>query len=233
MNGDATGKTAPHVGRAKVSVASISLNPTVHVPLCETENRAQRSNVTSFPLRPKPLVSAPRKMPRERQPRCYVTVGRTNAAAWDRFSRRRKPICHRSRCKNDHSSDVHFDRPELMAEALIGTRVLYNTYWVQFNRGDVTHERAVANTIALFRAAGSEREFVEQSGNTTPRAKSSVAPILPGGWAAQQRCPALMLLMLRLKHHERPNDRHAGRRHNGPGKARKPVQGSLLPRHPE
>ena len=47
----------------------------------------------------------------------------------------------------------HFDRPELMAEALIGTRVLYNTYWVRFNRGDVTHDRAVANTIALFRAA--------------------------------------------------------------------------------
>lgn len=40
-----------------------------------------------------------------------------------------------------------------MAEALIGTRVLYNTYWVRFNRGDVTHDRAVANTIALFRAA--------------------------------------------------------------------------------
>ena len=60
--------------------------------------------------------------------------------------------------QNPFGTDVrafpfHFDRPELMAEALIGTRVLYNTYWVRFDRGDVTHDRAVANTVALFRAA--------------------------------------------------------------------------------
>lgn len=46
-----------------------------------------------------------------------------------------------------------FDSPELMAEALAGVRVLYNTYWVRFDRGDTTHQRAVANTIALIKAA--------------------------------------------------------------------------------
>jgi uncharacterized protein YbjT (DUF2867 family) len=46
-----------------------------------------------------------------------------------------------------------FSRPERMAEALAGTRVLYNTYWVRFDRGGETHDRAVANTIALLRAA--------------------------------------------------------------------------------
>jgi NADH dehydrogenase len=46
-----------------------------------------------------------------------------------------------------------FDDPEAMASSLAGVRVLYNTYWVRFNRGTTTHEQAVANTRALIRAA--------------------------------------------------------------------------------
>ncbi len=46
-----------------------------------------------------------------------------------------------------------FDNPEAMAESIAGARVLYNTYWVRFDRGGATHERAVANTAALLRAA--------------------------------------------------------------------------------
>ncbi len=46
-----------------------------------------------------------------------------------------------------------FDAPEAMAESLAGVRVLYNTYWIRFGRGQATHERAVANTRALIRAA--------------------------------------------------------------------------------
>ena len=46
-----------------------------------------------------------------------------------------------------------FDDPQAMAESLAGVRVLYNTYWVRFDRRDITHERAVANTRALIRAA--------------------------------------------------------------------------------
>lgn len=46
-----------------------------------------------------------------------------------------------------------FDDPARMAESLAGVRVLYNTYWVRFDRGDSTHARAVANTRALIRAA--------------------------------------------------------------------------------
>ena len=40
-----------------------------------------------------------------------------------------------------------------MAASIKGARVLYNTYWVRFDRGDTTHERAVKNTIALIQAA--------------------------------------------------------------------------------
>ncbi len=36
---------------------------------------------------------------------------------------------------------------------MAGARVLYNTYWIRFAHGDMTFERAVANSKALFAAA--------------------------------------------------------------------------------
>jgi NADH dehydrogenase len=53
-----------------------------------------------------------------------------------------------------------FEDPEAMAKSLTGVRVLYNTYWIRFDRGAATHERAIAHTRALFRAA--ERAGVER-----------------------------------------------------------------------
>jgi len=47
----------------------------------------------------------------------------------------------------------NFDNPEVMAASLTGARVLYNTYWVRFDRGHTTHDRALKNTTALIRAA--------------------------------------------------------------------------------
>jgi uncharacterized protein YbjT (DUF2867 family) len=44
------------------------------------------------------------------------------------------------------------DRPALVA-SLRGVDVLYNTYWIRFERGDVTFERAVRNTRHLVEAA--------------------------------------------------------------------------------
>lgn len=51
-----------------------------------------------------------------------------------------------------------FAHPESMAEALAGTEVLYNTYWVRFNRkdpktGQPDHAEALQNSLALFQAA--------------------------------------------------------------------------------
>lgn len=40
-----------------------------------------------------------------------------------------------------------------LARSLRGAETLYNTYWLRFARGDETFERAVANTLALLRAA--------------------------------------------------------------------------------
>jgi NADH dehydrogenase len=51
------------------------------------------------------------------------------------------------------AAPYRFDDPAAMAEAMAGARILYNTYWVRFDRGSATHERAEANTIALIRAA--------------------------------------------------------------------------------
>jgi NADH dehydrogenase len=68
-----------------------------------------------------------------------------------------------------------FDDPAAMAESIRGTRVLYNTYWVRFDRRDTTHERAVKNTIALIRAAqmaGVER--IVHIGITNPSADSGL-----------------------------------------------------------
>ncbi len=46
-----------------------------------------------------------------------------------------------------------FDDRRQLAEHLRGTTTLYNTYWVRFPHGDVTFERAVANSETLIGAA--------------------------------------------------------------------------------
>ena len=49
------------------------------------------------------------------------------------------------------TAPLRFD--ERLVESLRGADILYNTYWVRFERGPVTFARAVANSAALFRAA--------------------------------------------------------------------------------
>ena len=47
----------------------------------------------------------------------------------------------------------NFDKPELLAESLRGAATLYNTYWVRFPHGVITHDLAVENTKTLIDAA--------------------------------------------------------------------------------
>jgi NADH dehydrogenase len=47
----------------------------------------------------------------------------------------------------------NFDRYDDLVRSLEGVSVFYNTYWVRFNHGSFTHEKAVENTLTLFRAA--------------------------------------------------------------------------------
>ncbi|MBI3006183.1 MAG: NAD-dependent epimerase/dehydratase family protein [Ignavibacteriales bacterium] len=53
-----------------------------------------------------------------------------------------------------------FDKPELLTSYLRGARVLYNTYWIRFEYGNLTFQKAVENTrilMACARAAGIEK----------------------------------------------------------------------------
>lgn len=46
-----------------------------------------------------------------------------------------------------------FDDPAALVRSLRGARTLFNTYWVRFDHGDSSFEKAVRNTETLFRCA--------------------------------------------------------------------------------
>jgi len=48
---------------------------------------------------------------------------------------------------------LNFDDPVGLAKSLEGVTTLYNTYWIRFPYGDMTHEKAVENSARLFTAA--------------------------------------------------------------------------------
>jgi uncharacterized protein YbjT (DUF2867 family) len=48
---------------------------------------------------------------------------------------------------------LQFADERLLVESLRGARTLYNTYWIRFEHGGSTFDRAVENTRTLFRAA--------------------------------------------------------------------------------
>jgi len=48
---------------------------------------------------------------------------------------------------------LDFENPSRLVESLRGAKVLYNTYWVRFNRAGFGHAVAVENTLKLLRAA--------------------------------------------------------------------------------
>ena len=47
----------------------------------------------------------------------------------------------------------NFDQPDKLTDSLRGVSVLYNTYWVRFSHGGISHARAVTNSLNLFSAA--------------------------------------------------------------------------------
>ena len=52
---------------------------------------------------------------------------------------------------------LSFDDAAALASSLRGARVLYNTYWIRFERGTATFDKAVENTKKLIRAAEDAR----------------------------------------------------------------------------
>ena len=51
------------------------------------------------------------------------------------------------------AAPLNFDRPADLAADMEGAATLYNTYWIRFERGALTFDRAVENCRTLFRAA--------------------------------------------------------------------------------
>ena len=47
----------------------------------------------------------------------------------------------------------NFDKPDELTKTLADVTVLYNTYWIRFPHGDMTFDKAIANSKALIRAA--------------------------------------------------------------------------------
>lgn len=47
----------------------------------------------------------------------------------------------------------NFNNPEQLVESLRGASILYNTYWIRFERGDLTFDKAVENSRILIKAA--------------------------------------------------------------------------------
>ena len=63
---------------------------------------------------------------------------------------------HPGRAPAGTQIDVHpldFTDPDALRRSLQGAHSLYNTYWVRFPHGGMTHETAVANIRVLFQAA--------------------------------------------------------------------------------
>ena len=48
---------------------------------------------------------------------------------------------------------LDFTNTRQLTESMRGARVLYNTYWIRFSYGGLSHEQAIDNTKALIRAA--------------------------------------------------------------------------------
>jgi uncharacterized protein YbjT (DUF2867 family) len=78
------------------------------------------------------------------------------------------------------SAPFNFDDPDALRKSLEGVDTLYNTYWIRFAHGDMTFEKAVANSAALISAAkdAGVRRIVHVS--ITNPAESSPLPYFSG-----------------------------------------------------
>lgn len=79
-----------------------------------------------------------------------------------------------------HVVPFNFDNPGELTKSLQGATTLINTYWVRFAYGQVTYDRAVANTRILIKAAvdAGVRRFVHVS--ITNASESSPLPYFKG-----------------------------------------------------
>jgi uncharacterized protein YbjT (DUF2867 family) len=85
---------------------------------------------------------------------------------------------------------LQFADPAALEDSLRGARVLYNTYWIRFERGESTFARAVANTRVLFRAAASAGVEHVVHVSVTNAAEDSPFPYFRGKAALERELAA-------------------------------------------
>ena len=102
------------------------------------------------------------------------------------------------------TAPLDFRSPPALADSMRGATVLYNTYWVRFAYGEISHERAVENSRILVRAAehaGLERIVHLSVTNPSPdsrlsyfRGKAAVEEIIRScsRSVAEAECSALL-----------------------------------------
>lgn len=73
------------------------------------------------------------------------------------------------------TAPLNWEDEEALAESMRGCRALVNTYWVRFDHGAFSHERAIANTKVLFRAA--RRAGVERIVHTSITHPDATSPL--------------------------------------------------------
>ena len=84
---------------------------------------------------------------------------------------------------------LQFADPDALADAMSGASVLYNTYWIRFERGESTFARAVEDTRVLFGAAA--RTGVERVVHVSVANASDASPFVYfRGKAALERAVA-------------------------------------------
>src|SRR5260221_4447800 len=72
-------------------------------------------------------------------------------------------------------ASFNFDKPDELVTSLEGADTIFNTYWIRFAYGDVTFDKAVANTRVLIDSAkrAGVRKFVHVS-ITNPSEESAL-----------------------------------------------------------
>lgn len=88
------------------------------------------------------------------------------------------------------TAPLQFADPAALEDGLRGARVLYNTYWIRFERGESTFARAVANTRLLFRAAATAGVERVVHVSVTNAAEDSPFPYFRGKAALERELAA-------------------------------------------
>lgn len=83
----------------------------------------------------------------------------------------------------------NFEEPDRLTDSLRGASTLYNTYWIRFEHGEMTFDKAVSNTKTLIRAAADAGISRIVHVSITNRSENSPLPYFKGKAVVERRSP--------------------------------------------